>query len=215
MIIVVTAAAAASTAAADKEDAGIGANSAVESQRTCDSGVCVHENEVVEFGVIGDRVGADNGGAVKINLCRTSRGDLFFEPLNVRLLRTRRKRERQCKNKRKRRDDGGDSMHNATRGHACARARTQLRERPRGRRDSRCAAHHFFFSFVFSTPFSHNVFKPFTACQQISAQANISLREHRRDYSPMSNRCNYTTKPFAWGKFFRVVVRELHAARYH
>ena len=84
----------------------------------------------------------------------------------------------------------------------CVRTSQGHRERPRGRRDSRIAAHHFFFSFVFSTPFSHNVFKPFTAYRQTSAQANISLREHRRDYSPMSNRLHYSTNPIAWGKKF-------------
>ena len=98
--------------------------------------------------------------------------------------------------------EAGESMRNATRGHACVRARTRHRERPRGRRDSRCAVHHFFFSFVFSTPFSHNVFKPFTAYRQTSAQTNTSLRTSRRDYSPMSNRLHYITKPFAWGKKF-------------
>ena len=78
------------------------------------------------------------------------------------------------------------------------------RERRKRRRKSRFTNHYSFPVFVFSTLFLHSVFRPFTACQQTSAQANISLRMTRRDYSPMSNRLHYTTNLFACVEFFGI-----------
>ena len=86
---------------------------------------------------------------------------------------------------------------------AAAKRGEAMRERRKRRRKSRFTTHYSFPVFVFSTLFLHSVFRPFTACQQISAQANFHFENIEETIRLCPIVCIIPQNPLRGGKNLR------------